>query len=77
MNTYQQNLIRAKKIIGSYQKMAAVCGITPKAVNKWYFAGRPPRTEYTGETEYAVLLSKATNGEVSPLDLKPMVSTND
>jgi hypothetical protein len=38
---------------------------TPWAVNKWLRAGRLPRTEYTGETNYAAALERATKGEIT------------
>ena len=33
--------------------VADVCGLTPKAIYKWLERGSLPRTEFTGETEYA------------------------
>lgn len=38
---------------------------TPWAVNKWLRAGRLPRTDYTGETQYAKALEIAVRGQVS------------
>lgn len=38
---------------------------TPWAVNKWLRAGRLPRTEYTGETNYAQVLERAVGGQVT------------
>lgn len=38
---------------------------TAWAVNKWLRAGRLPRTEYTGETNYAAALERATKGQVT------------
>lgn len=38
---------------------------TPWAVNKWRRAGRLPRTEYTGETNYARVLAAAVDGQVT------------
>lgn len=38
---------------------------TPWAVNKWLRQGRLPRTEYTGETSYALALERAVGGKVS------------
>lgn len=42
--------------IGGVKKAADLCGITPRAVYKWIKAERLPRTDYTGETNYAELL---------------------
>jgi hypothetical protein len=39
--------------------------ITAWAVNKWLRAGRLPRTEYTGETQYAKALERSVNGQVT------------
>jgi hypothetical protein len=39
--------------------------ITPWACNKWLRAGRLPRTDYTGETNYAAALERAVGGQVS------------
>jgi len=73
MNTYQEKLLEAKTILGSYAKLAKVCGLSGKAVMKWVIAGKPPRTEYTGETNYAELISESVNGLVSKDDLIPSV----
>lgn len=46
--------------VGGVKKIADLCGITPRAVYKWIKAERLPRTDYTGETDYAgVLISEA------------------
>jgi hypothetical protein len=39
--------------------------VTPWACNKWLRKGRLPRTEYTGETEYAKALEQLTEGQVT------------
>lgn len=39
--------------------------ITPWACNKWLRAGRLPRTDYTGETQYAAALERAVDGRIS------------
>ena len=50
------------KVVGASE----VCGVSVRAVYKWINAGRLPRTDYTGETDYANRLSKASSGEFSP-----------
>lgn len=40
-------------------------GLTPKAVRKWRLAGKLPRTEYTGETAYAAVIERQTQGRVT------------
>jgi hypothetical protein len=75
MNTYSSKIIEAKDILGSYEAVGKVCGgLSGKAVIKWRNKGRPPRTEYSGETSYAVLIEKATNGKVARESLLPRVS---
>ncbi len=39
--------------------------ITPWACNKWLRQGRLPRTDYTGETNYAKALEELTGGKVT------------
>lgn len=74
MSTYKENLIKARRLLGSYNAVGIVCGgITGKAVMKWRDQGRPPRTEYTGETCYAQMIETATGGEVRASDLLPNV----
>lgn len=50
-------------------RVAEICGITRKAVYGWIARGRLPRTEYTGETDYAKQLEEATNGAVTAEEL--------
>lgn len=38
---------------GSVTAVAAVCGVSYQAIRKWEERGRLPRTEWTGETNYA------------------------
>lgn len=68
------SLARAFEILngpsGVSRKLAELgISITPWAVNKWLRAGRLPRTEYTGETQYAVALERATGGQITAADL--------
>jgi len=74
MSTYQEKLLEAKRLLGSYKKLGLVCGVSGNAVMKWCDNNQPPRTEYTGETNYAELISKAVNGRVSKDDLIPKIS---
>jgi hypothetical protein len=52
-------------IEGGVPKAADVCGVSVRAVYKWLDRNRLPRTEYTGETNYAKKLEAASNGAVS------------
>lgn len=41
------------------QSLAKACGVTYQALRKWESRGRLPRTEWTGETNYAAAISAA------------------
>ena len=61
----EQNLIsQAIEIVG-LAKLAKTLGITYQAIRKWEASGRLPRTEWTGETDYASLIEAATEGKVT------------
>lgn len=77
MNTYSEKLLEAKGILGSFAKVGKLCNVSGKAVMKWATAGRPPRTEYTGETNYAELISAATGGKISKIDLIPILKADE
>lgn len=42
--------------------VADVCGVSQRAIYKWMDNGKLPRTEYTGETNYAEKIAHASNG---------------
>lgn len=71
-NKYTRALEKAKKQLGTWVAVGRACGVTPEAVGKWRRAGRPPRTEYTGETRYAAAIAKACDGAVAEADLRPI-----
>lgn len=72
LNDYQAALLEAKKILGSFKAVGGVCGdISGESVRKWFVSGRPPRTDYTGETRYAELIERATAGAVTARELRP------
>ena len=50
--------------------VAEVCGLTPKAVYKWLERGSLPRTEFTGETEYAEKISRVSGGKYSAAQIR-------
>lgn len=43
--------------------VAKACDRTPRAIYKWISTGSLPRTEYTGETEYAAKIAAASGGQ--------------
>lgn len=50
--------------------VARVCGLTPKAVYKWIERGSLPRTEFTGETDYAALIANASGGKYTATEIR-------
>lgn len=58
------NVLKAsiEKIPGKVPAVADACGVSVRAVYKWIDAGRLPRTDYTGETSYAIQISELSNG---------------
>jgi len=50
---------KAVLLIGGYEATGRICGRSGKAVQKWVKRGRLPRTEATGETQYAEKLAAA------------------
>lgn len=63
------NLKQAVADAGGAERVAKVCGISVRAVYKWLAAGRLPRTEYTGETQYAEKIAAAAGGAFSSQEL--------
>ncbi|CAM3899740.1 helix-turn-helix domain-containing protein [Rheinheimera salexigens] len=58
--------------------VAKACGVSVRAVYKWLKAGKLPRTDYTGETEYAKKIANETDGKFSALQiLHPNKVTKD
>jgi len=49
--------------VGGPVAAAKACGIRRQAIDKWIAKGSLPRTDYTGETNYAEKLSEAAAGE--------------
>lgn len=71
----EHNLIsQAIEIVG-LAKLARFLGVTYQAIRKWEAKGRLPRTEWTGETDYASLIEQATEGKVSKVALLSISQT--
>lgn len=60
----QAPLTRAIALVG-LTRIARDCGVSHQAVRKWERAGRLPRTEWTGETNYASRIQLLAGGEVT------------
>lgn len=50
---------KAVAMIGGFAAAGRICGRSGQAVMKWAKKGRLPRTEATGETQYAELMARA------------------
>jgi DNA-binding transcriptional regulator YiaG len=58
-----------KRLRRGYPAIAHACGVSPQAVMGWERRERMPRTEMTGETNYASVIEKITKGRVVAVDL--------
>lgn len=59
------NLISEAISIVGLSRLARECNVTYQALRKWERRGFLPRTEWTGETNYAEVIEEATGGVVS------------
>jgi HPt (histidine-containing phosphotransfer) domain-containing protein len=55
---------KAAELLG-VPALAEICERSEQAVYKWIKKGRLPRTEWTGETDYATAISVALNGKMT------------
>lgn len=51
------------------QPLAKELGVTYVAIRKWQAVGRLPRTEWTGETDYAERIARLMDGSVTKKQL--------
>ena len=63
MKSMNDQLSNAINEAGGPRVVGAACGITYQAVLKWIEKGRLPRTEWTGETNYARIIERLTKGK--------------
>ena len=64
MNTQPNAVLRAFRIL-SIRQIADACGVSHTTAHMWKKRGRLPRTEATGETNYAAAISALTRRRVS------------
>lgn len=58
-------LRKAIQVIGSQAALSRILGVKPMVVNQWL------KPERRVPVEYLASISEATNGEVTPVDLRP------
>lgn len=59
---------------GGVPAVAMACGKTPRAVYKWLTAESLPRTEYTGETDYALRIAALARARGQAFDVVWLLS---
>lgn len=64
-----ENLLTQAITLVGLGRLASELKVTYQAIRKWEKAGRLPRTEWTGETNYAGVIEKLTEGKVSRVAL--------
>jgi len=69
------NLITKAIGIVGLRSLASHLGVTYQAIQKWEANDRLPRTEWTGETNYAEKIQALTNGAITKQELLDMRST--
>ena len=52
------------------QNVSAITHVSVRAVYKWMARDALPRTDYTGETDYAGAMSQLSNGKYSAVDIR-------
>jgi len=55
----------AYHLCGGPYAISKICGISNTTALRWKRQGHLPRTEWTGETDYATLIERATQGAVT------------
>lgn len=62
------SIAEAVNLAGGAIAVAKACGKSRQAVDKWIHSDKLPRTEYTGETRYAELISELALARGKHLD---------
>ena len=61
----KENLISKAIDLTGLTNLAKACGVTYQSVKRWEAKGRVPRTDWTGETDYASRIEEATKGVIT------------
>lgn len=64
LNMKNKAIQKAISIAGGQQKLATLCGVSQPTVWRWLHGGGI-------DARFVMLIVKATNNEVSPLDIRP------
>lgn len=64
LNMKNKAIQKAISITGGQQKLATLCGVSQPTVWRWLHGGGI-------DARFVMLIVKATNNEVSPLDIRP------
>lgn len=64
MNALRESINKA----GGVAKASIICEVSQRAIYKWLTAESLPRTEYTGETDYACRLAAAAAERGHPFE---------
>jgi len=65
-------LKQAVEDAGGAAVAARACEVSTRAIYKWLASSSLPRTEYTGETDYAVRLGAAAAARGKPFDAEAL-----
>lgn len=65
----KNGLEKALELAGGQTGLANIVGLTPQAVQKWVANGCLPRTEWTGETNYAEQIAQSLDFKVTKSEL--------
>jgi len=60
-----ENLVTEAIALVGLKTLASELKVTYQAIRKWEKAGRLPRTEWTGETNYSEIIERLTEGKIT------------